>query len=184
MRHRFIGAVAFAFVAVLVMSLIVHSPAPAATVSGSATLTAKIIAIDHGNRIVTLQDDQGNVQSIHAGSGVKRFDELKVGETVVFNYTASLATAIAKPGTAMPSASSSPTITRFTGEKPGGQISETVTATVTVKAIDPAAPSITIVTQGGRTLSLLVQNKDNLTGLKAGDVVQITYTQTLTITVK
>jgi Cu/Ag efflux protein CusF len=159
-------------------------PAPAATtLSASATLVAKIVGIDHTNRIITLQDAKGNVQSIQVGPSVKRFNELKVGETVTFVYSESIATAIAQPGTMAPSASASPTVTRFTGEKPGGQITQTVTTTVTIKAIDMKAPSVTVLTKDGRTLSLAVQNKNNLTGLKVGDVVQLTYTQTLTITV-
>jgi Cu/Ag efflux protein CusF len=169
-RHALGITLFVVFVMATIIGAGTPAPASAATLSGSATLVAKIVAIDHTNRVITLQDDQGNVQSIQVGSGVKRFDELKVGETVIFNYSASVATAIAKPGTATPSASSSPTITRFTGEKPSG--------------IDPSAPSVTVLTQNGKTLSLLVHDKSNLTGLKVGDVVQITYTQTLTITVK
>jgi hypothetical protein len=161
-----------------------QTPAPQTTMSATATLTAKIIAIDQENRIITLQDAQGNAQSIKVGPGVKRFDELKVGETVVFTYLESVATSIVKPGTAMPMASSSPTMTRFTGEKPGGQISQTVTTTVTIKSIDMATPAITVVTQQGKAVSLLVNDKNNLVGLKVGDVVQLTYTQTLTIQVK
>jgi hypothetical protein len=33
-------------------------------------------------------------------------------------------------------------------------------------------------------VSLLVKNKANLNGVKVGDVVQVTYTQALVITVK
>jgi Cu/Ag efflux protein CusF len=161
-----------------------QTPAPSATKSASATLVAKIVAIDQSNRVVTLQDAKGNVQSIQVGPSVTRFDALKVGDTVTFVYSESVATSIVKPGTAMPSASSSPTVTRFTGQKPGGQISQTVTTTVTIKSIDMSTPSVTVVGQNGKTVSLLVQDKNNLTGLKPGDVVQLTYTQTLTITVK
>ncbi|MBV8582554.1 MAG: hypothetical protein JO241_01055 [Candidatus Eremiobacteraeota bacterium] len=36
----------------------------------------------------------------------------------------------------------------------------------------------------GHTISMLVNDKAHLAGLKAGDVVQITYTQALAITVQ
>lgn len=186
MRQSVIVTILIAAATVLVMAAGAQSqtPAPQTTMSATATLTAKIIAIDSDNRIITLQDNQGNVQSIKVGPGVKRFDELKVGETVVFTYFESVATSIVKPGAAMPMASSSPTVTRFTGEKPGGQISQTVTTTVTIKSIDMATPAVTVVTQQGKTVSLLVNDKKNLVDLKVGDIVQLTYTQTLTIQVK
>ncbi len=186
MRQSVIVTILVAVATVLAMATGAQSqtPAPQTTMSATATLTAKIVAIDQSNRIITLQDDQGNVQSIKVGPDVKRFDELKVGETVVFTYLESVATSIVKPGTAMPTASSSPTVTRFTGEKPGGQITQTVTTTVTVKSIDMATPAITVVTQQGKAVSLLVSDKNNLVGLKVGDIVQLTYTQSLTIQVK
>ena len=161
-----------------------QTPAPSATMSASAVLTTTIVAIDQSNRILTLQDTKGNVQSVQVGTDVKRFNELKVGETVTFTYSVAVATSIVEAGTIAPAAKSSPTVTRFTGEKPGGQISQTVSTTVTIKSIDPTTPAVTVLTQDGRTVSLKVQDKNTLTGLKVGDVVQITYTQTLTITVK
>lgn len=170
--------------AILAMGAGSQTPAPSETMTATAVLTTKIVAIDQANRILTLQDTKGNVQSVQVSQDVKRFNELKVGQTVTFTYSSSVATAIVKPGTVAPNASPSPTITRFTGETPGGQISQTVSTTVTVKSIDPSTPSITVLTQDGRTVSLAVQDKNNIAGLKPGDVVQITYTNTVTITVK
>ena len=162
-----------------------QAPAPAATtIGGTATLTAKIIAIDYNARTVTLQDQKGNVQQMTVGPSVTRFNNLKVGDTVTFTYQESVALAIAKPGTTVPAASSTPTVTRCEGDKPCGQVSQTQTTTVTVTAIDPSKPSITVKTQDGRVLSFLVQDPKNLTGVKVGDVVQVTYTQALAVTVK
>jgi len=51
--------------------------------------------------------------------------------------------------------------------------------TVTVKAIDAAAPSVTVTTSDGRTIIRKVEDKKNLTGLKVGDLIDITYTRAL-----
>ena len=99
--------------AAFVMGAASQTPAPTATMSATAVLTTKIVAIDQSNRILTLQDTKGNVQSVQVSQDVKRFNELKVGETVTFTYSSAVATAIVKPGTVAPSASPSPTITRF-----------------------------------------------------------------------
>ncbi len=159
-----------------------QTPAPMGAAAG-ATLTAKIVAIDYDNRIVTLQDAKGNVQSIKAGPEVTRFNALKVGDTITFNYQESVALSIVKAGTA-PMTQSTPTLTRTEGTKPGGTISQTQTATVTIQAIDATTPSITVKTQDGKTITLLVHDKANLANLNVGDVVLITYSQALMITVQ
>ncbi len=163
-----------------------QTPAPAMPQSASATVqaTAKVIAIDYKGRVVTLQDAQGDIYDVTAGPEVKRLNDIKVGDTITMTYQESVALAIAKPGSAMPAAGSSPTITRGTGSKPSGTISQTQTATVTIQSIDMSKPSVTVKTQDGHVITLLVQDKKNLAGLKSGDVVQITYTQALMMSVK
>jgi len=156
----------------------------AKTVSGTAQLTAKIIAIDKTNRVVTLQDAQGNTYDVQAGPGIKRFDDLSVGDTVKITYQESVAIAITKPGAAAPVSEASPTVTRGTGEKPSGTVTQTQTALVTIQSIDATKPSVTVKTQDGRTLTFLVENKDNLKGFKVGDTVQITYRQALMVSVQ
>ncbi|HZY98172.1 MAG TPA: hypothetical protein VFE36_01230 [Candidatus Baltobacteraceae bacterium] len=148
-----------------------------------ATVTAKIVAIDHDSRIVTLQDAQGNIQSIKVGPEVTRFDALNVGDTVTFRYQESVAYGIAKPGTA-PAAQATPSLERTAGAKPGGTISQTQTALVTIQAIDASVPSVTVKTQDGHTITMLVNDKANLANVKVGDVVQVTYSQALTISVQ
>ncbi len=187
MRHTLLVSTLAAVAVALLMGATAQaqSPAPSATTGATAVMTAKIVAIDRDKRIVTLQDSQGNVQTVQVGPSVTRFNALNVGDTVTFTYKESVATSIVKPGSATaPAVSTSPTMMRAPGEKPGGTITQTITTTVTIKAIDPSTPSLTVLTQDGRTVSLLVQDKKNLSGLKVGDVVQITYTRALMITVK
>jgi Cu/Ag efflux protein CusF len=150
--------------------------------SATVTLTAKIVAIDHDSRVVTLQDAKGNTQSIQVGPAVKRFDALQVGQTVTFTYQESMAMSISKPGTTV-AAQGTPTVTSDAGALPGGTISQVQTATVTITAIDMKTPSITVKTSDGRTISMLVKHPENLAGLKVGDAVSITYSQALAISV-
>src|SRR5262245_64927930 len=68
------------------------------TETESVEITAKIEAIDRTSRMVTLVDKDGDSETIYAGPEVKRFDELKVGDTVTFRYYESVAMNIRKAG--------------------------------------------------------------------------------------
>ena len=155
------------------------------TKTESVEASATIEAIDHTTRLVTLKGKDGDVQTIYAGPEVKRFDELKVGDTVSFRYYESMAYTIRKPGQAAAApVSEDPKIVRSTGPKPGGTVSQQLTATVTIKAIDAKVPSVTVLTEDARTLTMKVEDKKNLEGLKAGDKVDVTYTQAFIVSVK
>ena len=174
-----------AVLAVLVALPIVARAQKPVTQTEAIELTTKIEAIDKTARLVTLKDKDGEVETIYCGPEVKRFEELKVGDTVTFRYYESVAYAIRKPGqpSGLP-AQTGPAVTRGQGPKPGGTISQQETATVTIKGIDPKVPSVTVLTEDGRTVSMKVEDKKNLEGVKVGDKVEVTYTEAVMISVK
>lgn len=168
----------------VVPSRVVHAQKPVNRTDVIET-SATIEAIDHAERLVTLKDKDGNVDTVFAGPEVKRFDELKVGDTVTFRYYESVAYRIRKPGDpAPPAASGAPTVVAGKGERPGGTASHQQTVTVTVKAVDPKTPSITVATETGRTSTLKVEDKKKLEGVKVGDTIEVTYTEAVLISVK
>jgi Cu/Ag efflux protein CusF len=170
--------------ALLVLPVVARAQKPV-TQTEAIELTAKIEAIDKTARLVTLKDKEGESETIYCGPEVKRFDELKVGDTVTFRYYESIAYAVRKPGqpSGLPS-QTGPKVTRGQGARPSGTIAEQETATVTIKAIDAKVPSITVLTEDGRTLSFKVEDKKNLNDVKVGDNVEITYTEAVMISVK
>ncbi len=174
-----------AVLAVLVALPLVAIAQKPVTETAAVSVTAKIEAIDQTGRLITLKGKGGEMETIHAGPEVKRFDELKVGDTVTFTYYESIAYEIHKPGApgAAP-AIGDPKVTRGTGPKPSGTVAQQMNATVTIKAIDAKVPAVTVSTADGRTLSFKVENKKNLDGLKAGDKVEVTYTEAFMVSVK
>lgn len=181
-----IVAAAIAFAALAPAAALAQA-APPAPAGATATLkvTAQIVAIDYDNRIVTLEDAQGNTQVIKVGPDVTRFANLKVGDKVTFTYQESIAYEITKPGAATPAPGvSQPTVMRNPGDKPGGTISQTTTALVTITAIDAANSSLTVKSHDGHVVTMLVKDKALLAGLNVGDTVQITYSQELGISVE
>ena len=174
---------ALTFVAALAVVGLTPAAASQKPVTASASVTKSFVidAIDATNRLVTLRDANGITETIKCGPEVERFSALKVGDTVTFSYSESIVYAITKAGAA---ATAEAGVVRTPGDKPGGTISQQLTTTVTVNAIDTKVPSITVTTSDGRKMSFKVDNPKNLEGVKAGDQVQITYTQAMAISVK
>jgi hypothetical protein len=170
--------------ALVALPLVARAQKPV-TQTDAIELTTKIEAIDHSARLVTLRDKDGETETIYCGPEVRRFDELKVGDTVTVRYYESIAYAIRKPGqpSGLPAATG-PTITRSKGARPGGTIARQETATVTIKAIDTKTPSVTVLTEDGRTVSFKVEDKKNLKDVKVGDKVEVTYTEAAMISVR
>jgi len=83
-----------------------------------------------------------------------------------------------------PASTSDPVVTRGKGPRPGATIAHQQTATVKVTAVDMEVPSLTVLTDDGRTLSFKVDDKKNLKGVTVGDRVEITYTTAIMISVK
>jgi Cu/Ag efflux protein CusF len=150
--------------------------------SGVISQTVTVEAIDQSRRIVTLKDKQGFYTDVVCGPEVKRFDALKVGDTVTFSFRESLVTAVRKPGAA-PKPGQASSVTRTPGTSPGGTVAQEQTASVTIEAIDMKAPSVDIKTSNGHRMSFKVQNAKNLEGYKVGDTVEVTYTQALAVSV-
>ena len=139
--------------------------------------------IDYAARLVTLRDADGNVDIMLCGPEVQRFNALKVGDKVTFRYHESMVFSIRKPGDKAPQPSDGSGLVRTPGEKPGATMSKQMTARVTVEAIDRKVPSVTVRTEDGRRMSYKVENAKNLDGVAVGDLVEITYTQALAISV-
>jgi Cu/Ag efflux protein CusF len=150
------------------------------TKQNTMTATVTIRAIDPATRSVTLRSEKGDEDTFTVGPEVKRFNELKVGDRIRATYYESLVFQLRKPGN--PSA---PSTTAVGGGRlkdvPGGAVGAEQTMTVTVKAVDMNAPSITVVTPDNRTLTRKIGDKKNLEGVSPGDRIDITYTQALMV---
>ena len=175
--------------AVLTMALCVTS-APAAsgqqtiTKGKSVSSTATIQAIDSTARTVTLKDQNGQEDTYTVGPAVERFSEFKVGDSVKTTYYESVVLQIRKAGGTPGAASTSGAVTPGTGALPAGTMGLQDKMTVTVKSIDADAPSITVTTSDGRTVTRKVEEKKNLEGVNPGDLVDITYTRAVLMSIE
>lgn len=176
MTVRFIASLALAC-GLAATTAVMQTPV---TKTASVTEKATIMAIDSTARTVTLKDEKGFEDTFTAGPEVKRFNEFKVGDVVKMTYYESYVLQVRKPGDPAPSKESvDSALTRAKSKLPAATLAVQDKRTVTVKSIDAAAPSVTVTTSDGRTVTRKVEDKKNLTGLKVGDVIDITYTRAL-----
>jgi Cu/Ag efflux protein CusF len=182
MRRRITTALAIALWLVGVSST--HGQ-QAVSKANSVTATGTIQAIDTTARTVTLRNEKGEEETfVVPPDQMPRFNELKVGDRVRMTYYESLVFQLLKPGAKSDGASFEAALDRAKSARPAGSIATQEKMTVTVKAVDMAVPSITVTTETGRVVSRKVEDKKNLEGVKAGDRIEITYTQALLASVE
>jgi Cu/Ag efflux protein CusF len=176
-------AVLITVVAVFAAATATAQPQTSVSKANIVTETAVIVAIDSTHRLITLKGDNGITETLYAGPEVQRFSELKVGDKVTFKFQESVCYAIQQPGDKPPAREKS-AVVRSAGPKPGGTISQEMTTVVTIQAIDLSVPSITVKTEKGEIMSFKVEDTSNLTGVKVGHKVQVTYTLALAVSVE
>jgi Cu/Ag efflux protein CusF len=154
------------------------APAKPPSITRTISVSAVIKAIDHKARTVTLRSETGEEETFTAGPAVTRFDQLKAGDTIRATYSESLVVELRKSGAGGVTAGVSGGRLK---EVPGGYVGAVQQATVTVKAVDMNAPSITVATADGRTMTRKIADKKNLEGIKPGDLLDITFTQSLLV---
>ncbi len=145
-----------------------------------------IQALTPATREVTVKTDDGEVRTFAVKPDVKRFGELKVGDRLTARYHEALVMEVRTPGAAAPKSATPAGETRVAGKaaRPSGAIVEQRVATVEVKAVDPKTPSITVVGPDGHVTTYKVEHPERLQGVKAGDKIDISYTQALIVNVE
>jgi Cu/Ag efflux protein CusF len=150
------------------------------TKANKVTATATIQQLDVASRTVTVRNEQGEEDTFVVGPEVTRFNQLKVGDRVSLTYYESLVLQLRKPGEPS-NLTADAAVAGRVKEQPGAGIATLQTRTVTVKAVDLAAPSITVTTQDGYTMTRKVEDRKNVEGVKAGDRIDITYSQAMVL---
>jgi hypothetical protein len=181
MKRLVVGTIAAAVVLVFVPRALV---AQSKTVTSQVrTETATVEAIEASTRAVTLKKADGTYVTTVAGPDIKRFGELKVGDTVTAKYYDNLVIRVKAEGE--PDVASRATATTGSSQAlPGGTKAKQVTITATITAIDPAAPSITFTGANGWKYTSAVQDKEALAKVKVGDKVDIVWTQAMLVSLE
>jgi hypothetical protein len=167
-----------------------QAPAPAnmpVVKTNYQQVEATVTAIDPATRELSLRGPSGSV-SVVAGDGVKNFDKIHVGDKVVVSYYEGLAVQLAKGSAkAMEPAASTFDYRAGKGEKPGAGVGASVTETVKIVAIERDTNTVAFTTHDGAVHLVAVKSPNMvqfLQTLKAGDSVEVTYTESLAVKVE
>jgi len=143
---------------------------------------ATVDAIDVPTRILELKRAEGYLIRMHVPDGTKNWESLKPGDTVKVTYNENVVTKVDKAGSVehdreevLPAKSAvdshgSPDVQRI--------------VTATIDEVDPKYGNITFTGPHGRRWMARVENPGLSKKLKAGDKVDLTYTQATLVSVE
>lgn len=153
--------------------------------------TATVTAIDMANHLVTIQGPEGNSAVIHVTDQVKNLPQVKVGDKVDIKYYRSAAASIVKLDEGAELGVVDATAAKATakaGEMPAGAIGTQITRRAEVVFVDPIQKFISFRSpdRGLRKISLehSPDLQPYLKELKKGDIVEVTYTEAMAISVE
>lgn len=147
-------------------------------------LTAVVESIDHATRELTLRGPQGNTVSFVASEAARNLDQVQVGDLVNAQYEQRLSFEV------MANDGSEPGVGQLTaagrsqaGEMPAGMILDSTVMTATVEAINIEENSFKLKGPNGEIKEYEARNPENLKKAEVGDLVVITYTEALALSV-
>jgi hypothetical protein len=147
------------------------------------TETATVESIAPDTRTITLKRPDGTFVSVVAGPEIKRFAEIKVGDTVNARYYENVVIRVKQPG-------ESEEVSRVQGTTgseqvlPGGTKAKQRTITATISAVDMNTPSITFTGPNGWKYTSKVQDTEALAKVKVGDKVDIVWTEAMLVSLE
>jgi Cu/Ag efflux protein CusF len=149
------------------------------------TASATVEKVDLKTRHVTLRGADGKSITVKAPEEVRNLPQVKVGDEVVIAYYDSVAYEVKPAGSATPGVTVAQDAARAQpGEKPGAYGASAVTLTATIDAIDKAASTVTLKGPEGNTQVFKIRDTAKLDQVKVGDLVQLTYTEAVAVSVE
>jgi hypothetical protein len=150
----------------------------------STTIEATVTAINHETREVTLKVPDGKSVTVKAGSDVRNFPQIEVGDLLTVEYIGSVNIKVLAPEEAKPGAAAVTTLaTAQPGQKPAGVSTQKVVVVVTITDIDLDKQLVTLKSAEGKLTTVKPRNPENLKKVKVGDRVMITYTESIAINI-
>ena len=145
---------------------------------------ARVQKIDLKSRKVTLMGPEGNLMTITAGDGVKRLNEIKVGDIVAVEYTTYMAAELRKPTAAeekepliiIADAGKAPA-----GKPPGAEVGAIVQAVVSIEIINRPFSTVTIKGPRGNYVTIPVEDAELLTEVKVGQKIIMIYAESIAV---
>jgi hypothetical protein len=158
---------------------------PSMSTSETIILTAMVEAINHETREVTLRGPDGDSVSFVASEEARNLGQVQAGDIVMAEYVQSMTIEVFANDGVEPGAGELAAAGRSEeGEMPGMVAIDTVVVTATVEEINIEANTFKLKGPAGETKEYQARNPENLKKAEVGDLVVITYTEAVAITVE
>jgi translation initiation factor IF-1 len=157
---------------------------PGAIAVDTATVTAKVAAIDRRDRRVTLVGPKGHRMTYTVSKAAVNFDQVRVGDRVKATVTEAVAVFLRPKGTQPGAGEGMAVALAPKGAMPGGVVVNTTEVTAQVTAVDPAEHRVTLKLPNGKKRTLSVNPSIDLTKVSPGDAVTAQVTDALALQVE
>jgi len=158
---------------------------PSLYTSQTATMTAVVEAINHETREVTLRGPEGNTVSFVVSEEARNLDQVNVGDIVMAKYDQSLSIEVFANDGTEPGAGELVAAGRSEkGEMPAGAVISSQVITATVEEINLENNTFKLKGPSGEVKEYVARNPENLKKAEVGDLVVITYTEAVALSVE
>ncbi len=146
-----------------------------------------VTAVDYETRDITLIDELGKEVTVNAGPEVERLAEIEVGDTVEVDFYMSVAAELRAPTEEElenPLEIIEEDVRNSTEMAPGGMSLTMVKAVCVIEGLDRPTETVTLMGPLGGLNVVQVADVVNLTKMRIGDTVVVTFTQAVAIDVR
>ncbi len=158
---------------------------PSFSASQSMTISAVVEAIDHETRVVTVRKPDGEALTFTASDEARNLDQVEVGDVLTAEYTESVSIEVmANEGMEADAAGATAMARTKKGEMPGFAAMDAAVVTATVEEINLEMNTFKLKGPDGTVNEYVARNPENLKRAAVGDLVVITVTETVVITVE
>lgn len=170
---------------VVVVEEQVNEDKPSISASHSATVSALVEVINHETREVTLRKNDGSTVSFVASEEARNLDQVKVGDVLVVEYIETLDIQVMAVEDAKAEAAMAEMVARTKeGEMPGMAKMETMVITAIVEEINLSDNTFKLKGPQGNIQQYTARDPENLKKAAVGDLVVITQTKAIALTVQ
>jgi len=149
------------------------------------TVSAVVEAIDHENRVVTVRTTDGEAITFTASEEARNLDQVDVGDLLLAEYVKTVTIEVMANEGMQPNAASASAMARSEkGAMPGMAAMDATVVTATVEEINLETNTFKLKGPDGTVNEFVARNPENLKRSKVGDLVVITATTTVAITVE
>ena len=158
---------------------------PSMYTSQTVIVTAMVEAINHETREVTLRGPEGKTVDFVASEDARNLPQVNVGDIVMAEYVQSMSIEVFANDGTVPGAGELAIAGRTEeGEMPGLTAIDAVVITAIVEEINIEANTFKLKGPSGEIKEYTARDPENLKKAEVGDLVVITYTEAIAISVE